>query len=180
VPRRDKRRASAPAPFRRQLARIGPKPLAGIARRNFQWAQHRSGCQGEAGFHHGGIHIAATGNAAAKPALESVMAFNPAGDFLALHQPGQHCRRRRAAIAPCWVTTASLSPRRGGDAGKPDDPIPKTKGFAIKDTNLRGFSRDRAIRRRRAKQIGRQAETKEQRRNHRASDTKPRAAEAGT
>jgi len=50
MPFGDKGRASAPAPFRRQLAQIGPKPLAGIARRDFQGAQHRSRGQGEAGI----------------------------------------------------------------------------------------------------------------------------------
>ena len=77
----------------------------------------------------------------------------------------------RAAIAAGHVPATSLTPRRGGNAGKPDDPIPKTKGFAIKDANLRGLSRNRAIRRGRAEQIGRQAKTKEKRCQNRTSNS---------
>lgn len=160
MPFGDKGRASAPAPFRRQLARIGPKSLAGIARRDFQGAQHRSRGQGEAGFHHGGIHIAPARNAAAKPTAECVMAFNPAGDILALNQASQHRRRCRPAIPPRRVSAASFPARGGGNARKPDNAIPKAKGFAIKNANLCGLGRHRAIRGRRAEKIGRQAKTK--------------------
>jgi len=168
MPFGDKGGASAPAPFRRQLARIGPKSLAGVARRDFQGAQHRSRGQGEAGFHHGGIHIAPARNAAAKPTAEGVMAFNPAGDILPLHQASQHRRRGRPAIPLRRVSATSFPTRGSGNAGKPDNPIPKTERFAIKNANLCGLGRHRAIRGRRAEKIGRQAKTKGQRGDQRA------------
>jgi hypothetical protein len=108
------------------------------------------------------------------------MAFNPAGNILALHHPRQRRSSGRAAIGAWGVAATSLTPRRGGNTGKADDTIPKAERLSIKNANLRGFSRDGAIRRGRAEQIGRQAKAKEKRRNNRAGNTKPRATKAGT
>jgi hypothetical protein len=107
-----------------------------IARRHFQGAQHGNRGQSETRFHHCRIHIAPTRNAAAKTAVKGIITLNPAGDVMALHQPRQHRRRRRTAITPRAFSAAGLPACRGGNAGKPDDPIPKTKRFAIKDADL--------------------------------------------
>jgi hypothetical protein len=107
------------------------------------------------------------------------MAFNPAGNILALNQARQRRRRRRAAIRARGLAATSLTPRWGGNAGKPDDAIPKAERLTIEYSDLSGLSRDGAIRRGRAEQVGRQAKTKKKRRNHRASNTEPGAAKAG-
>jgi hypothetical protein len=72
--------------------------LPAITRRHFQGTQNRNRSQGETRFHHRGVQIAPTGSAAAKPAAEAVMAFDPAGNVLAMNQARQRRRRRRAAI----------------------------------------------------------------------------------
>jgi hypothetical protein len=154
--------------------------LPAITRRHFQGAQNGYRCQRITRFHHGRIHIAPTGGAAAKPTAEAVMAFNPAGNILALNHPRQRRSSGRAAIGAWGVAATSLTPRRGGNTGKADDTIPKAERLSIKNANLRGFSRDWPICRGRAKKIGRQAKAKEKRRNHGASNTKPRTAKAGT
>ena len=117
---------SAPTPIGRHQAGIGPKSLAGIARRHFQGAQHGYGSQRKALFHHGGIDIPPTGDAAAKATTKRIMAFNAAGHVLAMQQSRKPCCRRRAAIAPRGITATSLSARGRRYTGKPDDAIPKT------------------------------------------------------
>lgn len=152
---------------------IGPKPLPRIARRHFQGAQHGYGSQRKALLHHGGIDIPPAGDAAAKATVESIMAFNPAGHILAMQQRRKPCRRRRAAIAAQGITAAGLSARGRCNAGKPDDAIPKTQGFTIKNPDVRGLGRDGPIRRGRAEQIGWQAKPKDKRGQNRASNPKP-------
>ena len=107
------------------------------------------------------------------------MAFNAAGHVLAMQQSRKPCRRRRAAITPRGITATGLSARGRCYAGKPDDAIPKTQGFTIKNADLRGLSLDRPIRGGRAEEIGRQAKSKDKRGQNRAGDTKPRTAKAG-
>ena len=108
------------------------------------------------------------------------MAFNPAGNVLAMNQPRQRRSSGRAAIGAWGVAATSLTPRRGGNTGKADDTIPKAERLTIKNANLRGFSRDWPICRGRAKKIGRQAKAKGKRSNHRAGNTQPGTAKAGT
>jgi hypothetical protein len=154
--------------------------LPAITRRHFQGAQNGYRCQRITRFHHGRIHIAPTGGAAAKPTAEAVMAFNPAGNVLAMNQARERRSGCCAAIGAWGVAATSLTPRRGGNTGKADDTIAKAERLTIKNANLRGFSRDGPIRGGRAKKIGRQAKAKEKRRNHRASNTQPGTAKAGT
>jgi hypothetical protein len=146
--------------------------LPPIARRCFQGAQHGYGSQGKALLYHGRIDIPPAGDATPKATAETIMAFNPARHILAMQQSRKPCRRRRAAIGPRGITAAGLTTGRRCDAGKPDNAIPKAEGFAIKNTDLRGFSRDGSIRRGRAEKIGRQAKAKGKGRNNRASRTK--------
>jgi hypothetical protein len=108
------------------------------------------------------------------------MAFNPAGNVLAMNQARERRSGCCAAIGAWGVAATSLTPRRGGNTGKADDTIAKAERLTIKNANLRGFSRDGPIRGGRAKKIGRQAKAKEKRRNHRASNTQPGTAKAGT
>ncbi len=96
-----------------------------------------------------------------------------------MHQARQYRRRRRATIPPRRIRPASFSPCGGRNARKPDDPIAKAKGFAIKNADLRGFGRDWAIRRGRTKQVGGQAKAKDKGRQNRASNAKARTAKAG-
>jgi hypothetical protein len=145
--------------------------LPAITRCHFQGAQNGYRCQRITRFHHGRIQITSAGDAAAKTAAEAVMAFDPAGNVLALNQPRQRRSSGSAAIGAWGVPATSLTPRRGGNAGKADDAIPKAERLTIKHTDLSGLSRDGAIRRGRAEQIGRQAKAKEKRRNHGASNT---------
>ena len=177
---RTRQRRSAPTPIGWHLASIGPKPLPAITRRHFQGAQNGYRCQCITRFYHRGVHIAPTGNAPAKPAAEAVLAFNPAGNVLAMNQPRQRRSGCCAAIGARGVPATSLTPRWGGNAGKANDTIAKAERLTIKNADLRGLSSDRAIRRGRAEQIGRQAKAKEKRRNHGANNTKPRTAKAGT
>lgn len=107
------------------------------------------------------------------------MAFNAAGHVLAMQQRRKPCRRRRAAITPRGITATGLSARGRCYAGKPDDAIPKTQGFTIKNTDLRRFGRNGPIRRGRPEQIGWQAESEDKGSQNRASNTEPRTAEAG-
>jgi hypothetical protein len=95
-----------------------------------------------------------------------------------MHQPGQGCSRGSAAITARGIA-AGLTPRGRGYAGKPDDAIPKAERFAIKNADLCGFRRDGPICGSRAEQVGRQAKTKDKRRDNRASHAQPRTAEAG-
>lgn len=91
------------------------------------------------------------------------MAFNPAGHVLAMQQSRKPCCRRRAAIAPRGITATSLSARGRRYTGKPDDTIPKTQGFAIKNPDVGSLSRNGPVRGGRPEQIGRQAKSKHQR-----------------
>lgn len=119
--------------------------MPAITRRHLQRAQHGDGSQGITGLYHGRIHIAPTGNAAAQPTSETIMAFNPAGYRVALNQPRQRRRGYRAAIAPRCIAATGLTTHRRRYAGKPNDAIPKTERFAIKNTDLRGLGRQRPI-----------------------------------
>jgi len=108
------------------------------------------------------------------------MAFNPAGDVLAMDQPRQRRSGCRAAISAWGVAATSLTPRRGGNAGKANDAIPKAERLTVKNADLRRFGRDGPICGGRAKKIRRQAKAKEKRRNHGANNAEPGAAKAGT
>jgi hypothetical protein len=145
--------------------------LPPIARRCFQGAQDGYGSQRKALLYHGRIDIPPAGDAAPKATAERIMPFNPARHILAMQQRRKPCRRRRAAIATRGITAAGLTAGRGCNARKPNNAIPKPEGFAIKNTDLRGFSRDGPIRRGRAEKIGWQAKAKDKRRNNRASRT---------
>jgi hypothetical protein len=94
-----------------------------------------------------------------------------------MHQPGQSRSRGSAAITARGIA-AGLTPRGRGYAGKPDDAIPKAERFAIKNADLCGFRRDGPICGGRAEQVGRQAKTKDKRRDNRASHPQPGTAEA--
>ena len=153
--------------------------MAAIPRRHFQGAQYGKGSQRKTLFHHGRIHIPPAGDAAAKAAPKPVIPLNPAGHILALQQSREPGRRRRAAIGPRGIAAASLTTGGRRYAGKPDNAVPKTQGFAIKNTDLRRFGRDGPIRGGRAEQIGRQAKPKEQRGHDGASKPDPRTAKAG-
>ena len=83
------------------------------------------------------------------------MSFNPAGHILAMQQSRKPARRRRATIAPRGIAAAGLTTGRRSYPGKPDDPVPKTERFAIKNTDLRGLGRDGPICGGRAEKIGR-------------------------
>lgn len=170
---------SAPAPIGRHQAGIGPKTLTTIPRRHLQRPQDGDGSQREARFHHRRIHIPSTRDAARQAATKPIMAFDSASHILAMQKGCEPRGCCRPAVAPQIIAATNFSPRRGGDAGKADDAIPKTQGFAIKDAYLRRLSCDGTIRGSRAEKIGRQAKTKEKRGNHRACNSEPRTANAG-
>lgn len=143
--------------------------MPAIARRRFQGAQHGYGSERKALFHQSSIDIPATGDAARQPAAKAIMPLDTAGHILAMQQRRKPCRRRRTAITPRGITAAGLTARRCGYAGKPDYAIAEAERFAIKNADLRSLSRNRPIRRGRAKKIGRQAKPQEKRCNHRAN-----------
>ena len=129
--------------------------MAAIPRRHFQGAQHGYGRDREALLHHGRIHITPAGDTTPKATTKRIMSFNPAGHILAMQQSRKPARRRRATIAPRGIAAAGLTTGRRSYAGKPDDAVPKTECFAIKNTDLRGFGRDGPICGGRAEKIGR-------------------------
>jgi hypothetical protein len=153
--------------------------MAAIPRRHFQGAQYGYGRQRKALFHHGRVHIPPAGNAATKAAPKPVITLNPAGHILALQQSREPCRRHRATIGPRGIAATSLTTGGRRYAGKTDNAVTKTQGFAIKNTDLRGLGRDGPIRGGGAEQVGRQAKSKDQRGHHGTSNPKPRTAKAG-
>lgn len=120
--------------------------MAAIPRRHFQGTQHGNGGQRKALLHHGRIQIPPACDAAAKAAPKPVITLNPAAHILALQQGREPRRRRRAAIGPRGVIATSLTTGGRRYAGKPNNAVPKTQGFAIKNTNLRRLGRDGPIR----------------------------------
>jgi hypothetical protein len=96
-----------------------------------------------------------------------------------LQQSREPGRRRCAAIGPCGIVATSLTTGGRRYAGKPDNAVPKTQGFTIKNTDLRRLGRDGPIRGGRTEQIGRQAKPEEQRGHYGDSNTEPRTAKAG-